>query len=114
MQARIEESAYTEAKRQSDGESVVVGVNRFVSQGGEAIPVLEIDPALEEDQRQRLAGWRADRDQGVVDADLDHLQDLAATESNLLPAMKTALRSGATIGEVSDRLRLVFGLYRPA
>ena len=114
MQARIEESAYTEAKRQGDGESVVVGVNRFVSEGGEGIPVLEIDPALEENQIRRLAGWRADRDQGEVDAALDHLQDLAATESNLLPAMKTALRSGATVGEVSDRLRLVFGLYRPA
>jgi methylmalonyl-CoA mutase N-terminal domain/subunit len=113
MQARIEDSAYREAQRQGDGSNVVVGVNRFVSDGGEAIPVLEIDPGLEEEQRRRLAGWRAGRDQAAVEAALDSLGEQAATEINLLPVMKTALREGATVGEVSDRLRAVFGLYRP-
>jgi methylmalonyl-CoA mutase N-terminal domain/subunit len=113
MQARIEDSAYREARRQGDGTSVVVGVNRFVSDGGETIPVLEIDPAREEEQRRRLAGWRAARDQAAVEAALDELGEQAVTELNLLPVMKTALREGATVGEVSDRLRSVFGLYRP-
>ncbi len=113
MQARIEDSAYREAQRQGDGSNVVVGVNRFVSDGGEAIPVLEIDPGLEEEQRRRLAGWRAGREQAAVEAALDSVGEQAATEINLLPGMKTALREGATVGEVSDRLRAVFGLFRP-
>ncbi|MGH8916068.1 MAG: methylmalonyl-CoA mutase family protein, partial [Acidimicrobiia bacterium] len=95
------------------GTSVIVGINRFVTEDGGGVPVLEIDPALEEDQKRRLAGWRAGRDQGAVDAALTGLQTQAATDSNLLPAMKTALATGATVGEVSDLLRAVFGVHRP-
>ncbi|HSO49722.1 MAG TPA: methylmalonyl-CoA mutase family protein, partial [Acidimicrobiia bacterium] len=113
MQARIEESAYREARRQGDGTSVVVGVNKFVSADGETIPVLEIDPALEEEQKRRLAGWKTGRDQAQVEDALDLLQRQAETDENLLPVMKTALRAGATLGEVSDRLRSVFGAHRP-
>ncbi|HEX5696595.1 MAG TPA: methylmalonyl-CoA mutase family protein, partial [Acidimicrobiia bacterium] len=113
MQARIEESAYREARRQGDGTSVVVGVNKFVSEDGGTIPMLEIDPALEEDQKRRLAGWKTGRDQAEVEGSLDLLQRQAATDENLLPVMKTALRAGATLGEVSDRLRSVFGAHRP-
>jgi len=113
MQARIEESAYRDARRQGDGTSVMVGVNMFVTDGGAAIPVLEIDPALEEDQKRRLADWRADRDSEAVEAALNRLTAEAATEANVLPAMKTALGSGATVGEVSNRLRSVFGIYQP-
>jgi methylmalonyl-CoA mutase N-terminal domain/subunit len=113
MQARIEDSAYREARRQGDGTSVVVGVNRYVSDDGQGIPVLEIDPQLEEDQKRRLAGWRASRDQAAVESALANLGDQAGTDYNLLPPMKIALLAGATVGEVSDRLRSVFGLYRP-
>ncbi len=113
MQTQIEESAYTEAKRQGDGSSVVVGVNRFAVEEGGGVPVLEIDPTLEEDQRRRLAEWRAARDQGDVESSLADITRLAGTEANLLPAMKTALALGATVGEVSDALRAVFGSYRP-
>jgi len=113
MQARIEESAYREARRQGDGTSVMVGVNMFVTDGGAAIPVLEIDPALEEDQKRRLADWRHDRDNDVVETALTRLADDAGTEANVLPAMKAALGFGATVGEVSNRLRSVFGTYQP-
>jgi len=113
MQARIDESAYREARSQGDGASVVVGVNKFVTDDGESIPVLEIDPALEEEQKRRLAGWRAGRDQAEVEAALDLLAAHAETDTNLLPVMKTALRAGSTVGEVSDRLRTVFGIHRP-
>jgi methylmalonyl-CoA mutase N-terminal domain/subunit len=92
---------------------VVVGVNRYVSDDGQGIPVLEIDPQLEEDQKRRLAGWRASRDQAAVESALANLGDQAGTDYNLLPPMKIALLAGATVGEVSDRLRSVFGLYRP-
>ena len=113
MQARIEDSSYREARRQSDGSSVVVGVNRFVSDDGPDIPVLEIDPKLEDDQKRRIAGWRAGRDQAAVETALAELGEQAGTVTNLLPAMKISLLAGATVGEVSDQLRSVFGIYRP-
>ena len=91
----------------------MVGVNRFASGEAEGIPVLEIDPALEGSQRRRLVDWREDRDQGRVDSALADLERLAGTDANLLPPMKTALAAGATVGEVSDTLRTVFGVYRP-
>lgn len=114
MQAQIEDAAYAEARRQGDGTSVVVGVNRYSTGGGEAIPVLEVDPALEEEQRRRLNRWRAGRDLPAVETALGELQDQAGGTGNLLSPMKDALRHGATVGEVSDRLRAVFGVYRPS
>ena len=102
-----------EAIRQAEGTSVVVGVNRYANEGDVSIPVLEVDPALEEEQRRRLAVWRAGRDQGSVEAALADLGDQAKTSGNLLYPIKEALRVGATVGEVSNRLREVFGVYRP-
>jgi methylmalonyl-CoA mutase N-terminal domain/subunit len=113
MQAQIEDSAYREARRQADGSSVVVGVNRFASEGGSAIPRLEVDPALEEEQRRRLADWRANRSEGAVVKALGVVENQAGSDANLLPAIKEALRERATVGEVSDRLRSAFGVYRP-
>ncbi|HUG32445.1 MAG TPA: methylmalonyl-CoA mutase family protein [Acidimicrobiia bacterium] len=113
MQSQIEDSAYEEAKRQSSGESVVVGVNRFESSDGEPVPVLEVDPALEEGQQTVLAERRAARDTAAVEDALRTVTEVAAGEENLMPSMGEALAIGATIGEVSDALREVFGLHRP-
>jgi methylmalonyl-CoA mutase N-terminal domain/subunit len=113
MQAQIEEAAYTEAKRQSDGTSVVVGVNRFANDDSGGIPVLEVDPALEGEQRRRLSGWRAGRDEAAVERSLARVEQDAESAGNLLHPMKAALAEGATVGEVSNRLRTVFGVYRP-
>ena len=113
MQAQIEDAAYIEARRQADGSGVVVGVNRYATDGGAAVPVLEVDPSLEEEQRRRLAGWRAGRDEAAVESALADLQDQARGDGNVLPPMKNALLKGATVGEVSNRLRAVFGVYRP-
>jgi methylmalonyl-CoA mutase N-terminal domain/subunit len=114
MQAQIEEAAYVEAKRQADGTSVVVGVNRFAGEDPGGIPVLEVDPALEEEQRRRLAGWRAGRDEVAVERALALVEGEAESAGNLLHPMKAALAEGATVGEVSNRLRAVFGVYRPS
>jgi methylmalonyl-CoA mutase N-terminal domain/subunit len=114
MQAQIEDSAYREAQGQSSGDSVVVGVNRFESSGGEPISVLEVDPGLEESQKQALAERRESRDRAAVEHALSVVGDVAATDSNLMPVMRDALAVGATIGEVSDVLRTVFGVHRPA
>ena len=113
MQSQIEDSAYAEAKRQADGTSVVVGLNRFGGHDTAGIPLLEVDPALEEEQRRRLAGWRAGRDKASVENALAKLEQEAGSSGNLLYPMKDALREGATVGEVSNRLRSVFGVYRP-
>ncbi len=113
MQGQIEDSAYREAQRQGSGESVVVGVNRFTSDESEPIPVLDIDPALEESQKDSVEAWRAERDQIGVASALSHVGAVAATDQNLMVAIKDALAVGATVGEVSDSLREVFGVYRP-
>ncbi|MEX1037243.1 MAG: methylmalonyl-CoA mutase family protein [Acidimicrobiia bacterium] len=114
MQGEIEESAYQEARRQSDGSSVVVGMNKFASTSETPVPALEVDPQLEAAQVERTRMWREQRDSGVVESGLEDLSATARTSENLLPPMKEALRSGATVGEVSDALRSVFGVYRPA
>jgi methylmalonyl-CoA mutase N-terminal domain/subunit len=113
MQAQIEDSAYREAQRQSTGESVVVGVNRYESGGGEPVPVLEVDPALETAQRDRLTAWRDSRDQDQVMKALARVGEVAKADENLMPPMREALVLGATVGEVSDALRAVFGEHRP-
>jgi methylmalonyl-CoA mutase N-terminal domain/subunit len=113
MQAQIDDSAYSEAQRQSDGRSVVVGVNRFESARGEPLTLHEVDPALEERQKRDLSERRGSRDQNAVDETLSFVAEVAGTDANLMPAMREALSMGATIGEVSDALRGVFGVHRP-
>ncbi|CAN5864187.1 hypothetical protein BH23ACT5_BH23ACT5_02250 [soil metagenome] len=112
MQSQIEESAYTEARAQGSGQSVVVGVNRFASDASEPTEVLRVDPNLEAGQCRRLAEWRQAR--GSVDSHLQAIADTAKGTDNLLPVIKEALATGATVGEVSETLRDVFGTYRPA
>jgi methylmalonyl-CoA mutase N-terminal domain/subunit len=113
MQAQIEDSAYLEAKRQGSGESVVVGVNQFTSDHSEPIPVLEIDPALEKSQKEAVEAWRSNRDSIAVETAMARVGEVAATDENLMMPIKIALSAGATVGEVSDALRRVFGAYRP-
>ncbi len=113
MQREIEDSAYGDARRQDSGESVVVGMNRFTEGSPAAVPVMQIDPALELGQQARLEQWKAHRDDAALTAALDTLSEVAKTDANLLPAMKEALLVGATVGEVSDALRSIFGLHRP-
>jgi methylmalonyl-CoA mutase N-terminal domain/subunit len=114
MQGEIEEAAYVEAKRQSEGLSVVVGMNKFANTSETPIPVLDVDPELEAAQVERIQKWRSSRDQPAVDGALEELTRVAQTAENLLPPMKEALRLGASVGEVSDGLRSVFGVYRPS
>ena len=73
----------------------------------------ELDPSLEPAQQERLAAYKADRDAAAVTAALDAVRATAKGGDNLLYPMKEALRTGATLGEVSDALRDVFGQYQP-
>ena len=95
------------------GSKVIVGVNRYVADETEQPELLSIDPTLERTQCERLAAFRAERDQAAVDAALTDVRAAAQGTQNLLYPMKTALAAHATLGEVSDVLRDVFGLYTP-
>jgi methylmalonyl-CoA mutase N-terminal domain/subunit len=113
VQRIIEDSAYREAQRVESGESVVVGVNRFVDDAGPEVPVMTVDPEVEREQVERLRDHRAGRDAATVEAGLAAVRRAAAGTDNVLPAMKESLRMGATLGEVSSALADVFGRHRP-
>jgi methylmalonyl-CoA mutase N-terminal domain/subunit len=114
QQDEIEHAAYAYAKAIDDGEKVIVGVNRYVEDQPEPPEVFPLDPELQRQQAERVRTLRADRDQAAVDAALDDVRAAARGTQNLLPPMKEALRRRATLGEVSDALREVFGVYQPA
>jgi methylmalonyl-CoA mutase N-terminal domain/subunit len=109
----IEQAAYEYTKSVDDGERVIVGVNRFTVEGEAEPEVFPIDPELQRDQIARVQRFREDRDQDAVRARLDDVSAAARGTQNLLPPMKEALRAHATLGEVSDALRDVFGVYHP-
>jgi methylmalonyl-CoA mutase N-terminal domain/subunit len=114
VQREIAESAYREQQRVEAGEQVVVGVNRFVSQEPVAIPVLKVDPEVAERQKRRLREVRARRDGREVASLLRDLRQAATGRDNLLPYLYRCARAYATVGEMCDVLREVFGVHRPA
>ncbi|MEY3030675.1 MAG: isobutyryl-CoA mutase large subunit [Actinomycetota bacterium] len=113
QQDEIEQAAYEYTKSIDDDERVIVGLNRFTVDGEPEPDVFPIDPSLETSQRERLAAFKANRDMTQVSARLAEVSETARGTGNLLPPMKEALRTGATLGEVSDALREVFGTYQP-
>jgi methylmalonyl-CoA mutase N-terminal domain/subunit len=112
QQGEIEEAAYGAARRIESEESVIVGVNKFVDDGGEQVPVLTVDPVTEMGQIEAVRQLRASRDAEAAGAALDRVRDAARGDTNLLVPMKQALLASATLGEISDVLRGVFGVYR--
>jgi methylmalonyl-CoA mutase N-terminal domain/subunit len=93
---------------------VQVGVNRFAGGEVEAIPVLAVDPELEPGQVVRTRAVRAERDAAAVKRALAAVRQTAEEGGNLLYPMKDALAAMATVGEVADVLRGVFGRYQPS
>ncbi|MEG3630918.1 acyl-CoA mutase large subunit family protein [Streptomyces poriticola] len=110
----IERNAYRIARETDTGDRVVVGVNRFRLDEEEPYEPLRVDPAIEARQVERLARLRAERDGGVVDRELAALERAAEGTENVLYPMKRALRARATVGEVCDALRGVWGSYEPS
>ena len=111
QQDQIEDAAYEAARAIDAANQVVVGVNRFTVDEEPDTPVLVVDPALEQAQTARLAELRAARDAAAVADALGAVRAAAESDANLLYPMKTALQALATIGEISDVLREVFGTY---
>jgi methylmalonyl-CoA mutase N-terminal domain/subunit len=113
LKREIEDSAYRITQGIESGERVVVGVNRFASEHEEPVEIMELDPELQARQVERTQRVRAERDQAAVDAALKALEEAARGSDNLLYPMREALACYATLGEVSDVLRGVFGIYQP-
>ncbi len=114
QKAEIERSAYAVSQQIDSGERVVVGVNRFTVEEEEDYEPLRVDPTIGETQNLRLARLRAERDQTAVDTALDAVRAAARGTDNVLYPLRDALRAHATVGEASDALREVWGLYTPA
>ena len=115
IRAEIEESAFGYHERYRSGQDVVVGVNRHVDErGGEVeVPdILRVDPASEREQVVRLKGFKADRDQALVDGRLVELRAAARGSENLVSRIHDALRDRCSLGEVCGALADVFGRYQ--
>ena len=113
FQDAIARSAYDLQKAQEAGERVVVGVNRFTDDSP-ALPIETPDySALEAEQRSRLAEVKLSRDTAAARAALDDVRQAAGSAASLMPRIVDAVRARATLGEISDTLREVWGVYRP-
>ncbi|GAC1680202.1 MAG: methylmalonyl-CoA mutase family protein [Candidatus Acidiferrum sp.] len=116
VQAEIQKAAYDFQRAIETKEQIVVGVNDFIAPSGtdeeRSIPTMRIDAEIERTQIARLNSLRARRDSARVQSSLGELQRRAATTENLLPAILTAVESLATVGEIADALRRVFGEYQ--
>jgi len=112
IQREIQNAAFEYQQAVERGDVVVVGVNRFRMDEDHKIPTFRLDPALEKAQVERLRHVRASRDKTLAAEALDKLERAARGADNLMPAILDAARSYATLGEISGRLKSVFGEYR--
>ena len=113
QKAEIERSAYQVTREIDAGERVVVGVNKFTVAGEDPYQPWRVDSSIEQDQARRLAELRGSRDAGEFERRIGDLKKAAAGSQNMLYPLREALRARATVGEVCDALREVWGLYQP-
>ena len=112
VQREIQESAYRYQRAIETEEAVVVGVNRFQSEEGSTVPTLRIDPAIEQQQVERVRAVRARRDAVAAETALRKLEEAARGNENLVPKILDCVEAYATVGEISNRLREVWGEYK--
>ena len=114
MQQEIQDSAYHWQQEVEKGDRIVVGVNRFQVQEEPVKGLLRVDPSVGVAQEEKLKKLRSERDQNAVDEALLQLENAASGEDNLMPFILTAVKCYATLGEITDVLRKVFGEYQAA
>jgi len=112
MQREIEDAAYAYQMAVERDEKVIVGVNRFTSGEKPKMNLLRVDPKVQQQQEERLAALRAERDSSAVHLGLEAVRAAAHTSDNLLYPMKDALRAYATLGEVIGVLRQEMGEFK--
>ena len=111
VQGEIQRAAYEYQRAVERGEQIIVGVNRFVAEAETPVPTLRIDPEIERAQVARVRALRARRDSSRAYAAVAEVERRARSGENLMPAIAAAVEAYATIGEISDALRRVFGEY---
>jgi len=114
VQREIQEAAYQYQRAVERSDAVVVGVNRFRSDDKSAVPTLRVDPSVERAQVERVRHLRQRRDNEKTEVALTLLEDAARGTENLLPRILDCVEALATVGEISRRLRHVWGEYREA
>ena len=112
IQREIQNAAYDYQRGIESGSNVIVGVNKFAQEQTGSISIFKIDPLLESQQVERLREVRASRSSSEVTTRLNALEQAARSTDNLLPHILASTEAYATVGEISDRLRHVFGEYR--
>jgi methylmalonyl-CoA mutase, N-terminal domain len=111
VQREIQEAAYAWQRRVESKDQVVVGVNAYKSEDA-PVPVMKVDPALETRQVERLQAFKKERKNAAARAAIEALRTAAKGKDNLMPLIVEAVKAEATLGEISDALRDVFGEYR--
>jgi methylmalonyl-CoA mutase N-terminal domain/subunit len=114
VQQEIQNAAYEYQQAVDHQEAVVVGVNRFQVEEEKAVPIQRIDPALEPKQVERLRALRAKRNAETWQATIRAVEDTARSGENLMPQILAAVEANATVGEISDAMRKVYGEYKEA
>jgi methylmalonyl-CoA mutase, N-terminal domain len=112
VQQEIQNAAYEYQRQVDNQEAIVVGVNRFEVEQERPIPIQRIDAELESKQVERVRALRARRDAGAWKAALARVEDAARSGANLMPRIIAAVEASATVGEVADAMRRVFGEYK--
>ncbi len=114
IQREIHEAAYRYQREIESQQRIVVGVNKFGGSEGQHADILRVNPELEEKQKHGLAQVRGRRDAAPAQAALASVEQSARDGTNLMPAILEAARALATLGEISDAMRRVFGEHKPA
>jgi methylmalonyl-CoA mutase N-terminal domain/subunit len=112
IQDEIARSAYLHQRQVESGEKIIVGVNKFQSEESQSIPGFKIDDAIRQIQVDKLKLLRNQRNPAKIDSILQGLNDTAASNENIMPAVIEAVENNCTLGEIADTLREVFGEYR--
>ncbi len=113
IQKEIQESAYRFQKEIESGERIYVGINKYVMEEPPLTNILKVDPRIGEMQIERLKKLRAERDQKRWKKALENLREVSKTDENVMPAVIEAVKARATVGEICDVWRDVYGEYRP-
>jgi methylmalonyl-CoA mutase N-terminal domain/subunit len=112
VQREIQQAAYEHQQAVESNEQVVVGVNRYREEEVASPPILRIDPEIERSQVESLRNLRARRDATRAGHALEQVEETARSERNLMPAILEAVKAYATVGEISNAMRRVFGEYQ--
>jgi methylmalonyl-CoA mutase N-terminal domain/subunit len=112
VQQEIQNAAYEYQRAVDAGEAIVVGVNRFEQEQDKPVPIQRINEKLERQQIERVRALRAERNESSWKQAITAIQDSARSGDNLMPRILAAVEANATVGEIADAMRQVFGEYR--